>query len=159
MKIMSFNTQHCLNYVTREIDFDVMARAILDCGADVVGLNEMRGLGTVEEYKEQVEILARLTGMPYFYFGKAIDMVGGPYGNGLLSKIPMVSAKTVSIPDPHPRKYNDYYETRGVIVAELAGGITVLVSHFGLNPDEQENAVSTVMGALSEERCILMGGF
>ena len=45
MKIMSFNTQHCLNYVERKIDFAIMAKAITDCGADIVGLNEMRGQG------------------------------------------------------------------------------------------------------------------
>ena len=38
MKIMSFNTQHCLNYIERRIDFDVMAKAIADCGAEVVAL-------------------------------------------------------------------------------------------------------------------------
>ena len=28
MRIMTFNTRHRLNYVTKKIDFDVMARAI-----------------------------------------------------------------------------------------------------------------------------------
>lgn len=42
MKLMSFNTQHCKNFITGKIDFDVMAKAILDSGAEVVGLNEMR---------------------------------------------------------------------------------------------------------------------
>ena len=91
MKIMTFNTQHCLNYMTKKIDFDVMAKAIIDCDADIVGLNEMRGLGNIEEYAEQVEILAKLTGMKYFYFGKAVDFPAGPYGNGFLSKIPILN--------------------------------------------------------------------
>ena len=30
MKIMTFNTQHCLNYLEQKIDFSVMAKAILD---------------------------------------------------------------------------------------------------------------------------------
>lgn len=34
MKIMSFNTQHCLNYISREIDFNIMADTIKKCGAD-----------------------------------------------------------------------------------------------------------------------------
>ena len=159
MKIMTFNTQHCLNYITRKIDFEVMAKAIVDCGADIVGLNEMRGLGSDEEYTEQVETLARLTGMEYFYFGKAIDFAHGPYGNGFLSKIPIVSVKTVIIPDPNPRKYDGYYETRGVIVAELEGGVTVLVTHVGLNPDEAENAVATLCENIAPSKCVLMGDF
>jgi endonuclease/exonuclease/phosphatase family metal-dependent hydrolase len=35
----------------------------------------------------------------------------------------------------------------------------VLVSHFGLNPDEQENAVQTVIENLPEEKCVLLGDF
>ena len=159
MKIMTFNTQHCLNFITKKIDFDIMAKAILDCDADVVGLNEMRGLGNHAEYQEQVEILARLTGMKYYYFGMAFEFSDGPYGNGILSKIPIVNVKTVKIPDPNPRKYNGYYETRAVIVAELENGVDVLVTHVGLNPDEAENAVSTLCENISMSKCVLMGDF
>ena len=42
IKLMSFNTQHCLNFVTKEIDFDVMTDAIIKCQADIIGLQEMR---------------------------------------------------------------------------------------------------------------------
>ena len=45
MKIMSFNTQHCENFITKKIDFEAVAGAITDFGADIVGLNEMRGAG------------------------------------------------------------------------------------------------------------------
>ena len=60
MKVMTFNTQHCLNYLERKIDFDVMANAILSLDPDVVGLNEMRGEGSDPEYTEQVKTLAEL---------------------------------------------------------------------------------------------------
>ena len=89
VKVMSFNTQHCLNYREQEIDFQIMADAILSCGADVIGLNEVRDKGPdTAEYDKQVEYLSDLTGIPYRYFGKAIDTDGGPYGNAFLSKIP-----------------------------------------------------------------------
>lgn len=35
----------------------------------------------------------------------------------------------------------------------------VLVSHFGLNPDEQETAVETVLSNIPKEHCVLMGDF
>ena len=60
MKVMTFNIQHCLNYVEQRIDFEIMARAIMECGADVVGLNEVRDLGTDGEYQAQARILAEL---------------------------------------------------------------------------------------------------
>ena len=161
MKIMSFNTQHCLNYITKEIDFEVMAKAIADCGADIVGLNEMRGSGEDVEYTDQVGALSALTGMQYFFFAPAIYPKNkGPYGNGFLSKIPIVKAENILIPDPPLEgRRKGYYETRCLVKVLLEGGITVLVSHFGLNPDEQECAVRTVMEHLTDEKCILMGDF
>ena len=159
MKIMTFNTQHCLNYVERKIDFDIMAKAILSVNADIVGLNEMRDQGRSENYKAQTSILSNLTGLKYNYFAKAIEFKDGPYGNGFISKIPIVKAETIIIPDPNPRTGDRYYETRAVLKAELENGLTVLVTHFGLNKDEQESAVKTVLENLKSEKCILMGDF
>lgn len=160
MKYMSFNTQHCLNYLTKQIDFDIMAKTILDCGADIVGLNEMRGLGRDSEFEAQVEILASLTGMTYYYFAKAIDVKDkGPYGNGILSKKPILKAETLMIPDPLVKIPGKRYETRCLLKAEIEGGITVLVTHMGLVADERVNAVQTVLSHITDEKCVLMGDF
>ena len=157
---MSFNTQHCLNFITKRIDFDIMAKTIKDLDPDIVGLNEMRGLGPDKDFDAQTEILSTLTGMKHYYFGKAIDVEGcGPYGNGFLSKIPVVKAETVMIPDPKEKKFGGHYETRCIIKAALENGLTVLVTHMGLNPDESELAVRTVMENIKDEKCILMGDF
>lgn len=160
MKIMSFNTQHCQNYVERKIDFDIMAKAIVDCGADIVGLNEMRGQGVHPDYTAQTEKLSELTGLKYYHFAPAIEVPnGGPYGNGFLSRIPILKAETVMIPDPEVKIHSRHYETRCILKVVLEGGITVLVTHFGLNPEEQENAVKTVLANITDEKCILMGDF
>lgn len=160
MKIMTFNTQHCLNFIKREIDFDIMADAIRTCGADIVALNEMRGAGSDPEYQAQTEKLSELTGLKYFYFAKAIDVEGcGPYGNAILSRFPIESAETIAIPDPVEKTGTRMYETRCLLRARIEGGLTVLVTHFGLNPDEQKNAVDTVLENLADERCVLMGDF
>lgn len=159
MKIMSFNAQHCLNYLEQKIDFQIMAEAIKKCDADIVGLNEMRGKGTHPEFEAQTEILASLTGLKNYYFARAIDFKWGPYGNGFISKYPIISAQIIPIPDPEVKKYNRYYETRCLLKVKLSNGVTVLVTHFGLNPDEQENAVKTVLENLEDEKCVLMGDF
>lgn len=159
MKIMSFNTQHCLNYVERKIDFEIMSKAIKTCDADIVGLNEMYDNG-IGDFDRQTGILSELTGLKYSYFARAITEREGEYGNGFISRYPIVRAETVIIPDPNPREYPDgYYETRCVLKAELENGYTVLVTHFGLNPDEQRNAVETVLKHIKGEKCILMGDF
>lgn len=161
MKIMTFNTQHCLNFLEQKIDFDIMADTIKKCDADIIGLNEMRGeCLSVNDYANQTAILSRLTGIKNYYFAEAIKFGGiKPYGNALLSKLPILSAETVIIPDPSPKSYDGYYETRCVLKAKLQGDITVLISHFGLNPDEQENAVKTILQNIEPQKCILMGDF
>lgn len=159
MKIMTFNTQHCLNFVERYIDYPLMAKTILDIGADIVGLNEMRGQGSAPEYTDQTGMLGKLTGMEA-YFGQAIGSDGmKPYGNGLLSRLPIIKAETVLIPDPVEKTGPKNYETRALIKATLEGDITVIVTHFGLNTDEQELAVRTILENTERERCILMGDF
>ena len=160
MKIMVYNTMHCASYATGKIDFELIAGVIDECGADIVGLNEMRGKGKTEEYDAQTEALSALTGMEHKYFARAILVRGTePYGNALISRIPIVSAETIPVPDPEPKQYNGYYETRCLLKVKLENGLTVLVIHFGLNPDEQESAVKTVLENLESEKCILMGDF
>ena len=161
IKLMSFNIQHCLNFITREIDFDVMADAIKTSGADVIGLQEVRDESEAEEYKAQAKIIAEKLGY-YYYFAEAIRFDGkNPYGNALISRYPIISAETILIPDPVVPEYDGYYETRCLLKAriDVGGGLDVLVSHFGLNPDEHRNAAETIASNISKERCVLMGDF
>ncbi len=159
MKIMTFNTQHCLNYLKQKIDFEIMANAILQASPDIVGLQEMRGQGEISGYEDQVKILAELSGFNYYYFAEAIKFGGvNPYGNGLLSKYPILHAEIIPIPEPTPHRYdNENYEARCLLKASLPEGITVLVCHFGLNPDEAEAAVKAVLENIKDEKCIFMG--
>lgn len=160
MKIMTFNTQHCLNYLEQRVDYDIMAKAILDLGADIVGLNEMFSECEGSRFPNQTKKLAELTGIESYYFAKAIEsMPSGAYGNGLLSKYKIKKAETIIIPDPDPRGYDGYYETRCILRAELENGLTVLDVHFGLNPDEQANAVKAILESITPTKCILMGDF
>lgn len=159
MKIMTFNTQHCLNYIEQKIDFQIMADTIRRCGADIVGLNEMRDKGDLADFDRQTAILSELTGLPYFYFAKAIDVGSGsnPYGNGLLSKYPILDAETIRI--PQPADDNGRCEPRVLLKARLENGLTVIATHFGLSESEQKNAVQTALANLEAEKCILMGDF
>lgn len=160
MKIMTFNTQHCLNFLEQKIDFPLIAKTILDYGADIIGLNEMRGAGERADYTDQVPMLSSLTSIPNYYFAKAIDVGGkNPYGNGLLTKFKITEVKTIPIPDPIEKSGTENYETRCILKATLENGLTLLITHFGLNPEEQENAVKTVIENLPQKKCILMGDF
>ena len=65
------------------------------------------------------------------------------------------------IPDLQIREYDGYYETRCLLKATIDVGndLTILVSHYGLNPDEQKNAVETVISNIGVGPCVLMGDF
>ena len=131
--------------------------------AGFVVLNEMRGKGEIEDYDGQTDIIADLCGMPYRYFAKAIDVkdVPSPYGNAIISKIPILSAETVHIPDPpiEGRIGTRWYEHRCFLKVRLEGGITVLGVHVGLNPEEKELAVNTLLSNMEKEKCLLLGDF
>lgn len=160
LKIMTYNIQHCNDYLRGIVDPQVIANAILREDADIVGLNEVWGDGAGEI--SQAETLAELAGYPYFYFAKAIEIKGGRgYGNALLSRHPIILAETVRIPDPTERRYGGYYESRVILkaVIDVKAPITVCVTHFGLNPDEAENAVSTATKTMPKEHALLMGDF
>lgn len=161
MKIMTFNILHCMNYKTKKISFEDFSREILSINADFVGLNEVRGKGFLKDYTDQAKKLGKLTDMNY-YFGKAIDVAGvAPYGNAFLSKYPIISAETIKIPDPKEKTGSQTYESRCIIKAEIAANekYTVLVTHMGLNKDERENAIKTLIGIAPEKKCIIMGDF
>lgn len=160
MKIMSFNTQHCVNHLEKRVDYEIMAKTIIESGADIVGLNEMFDGGENAKFGYQTKMLSDLTGLENYYFAKAIDDCDGPYGNGILSKIPFKTVEAITIPDPNPKMVEGgYYETRCLLKAEMENGFLVLITHFGLCIDEQENAVKAVLENIRDKKCILMGDF
>lgn len=161
VKIMTYNTQHCLNYKTRKIDYQMVADTIKKCNADIVGLQEIRDKSDAEGYDAQTKILAHKLGF-YYYFAEALRFGGkNPYGNALLSRYPILSAETVMIPDPKFKIYPGYYETRCILKAKINVGVEldVLVTHLGLNPNEHRRGVRTILSNLSKKRCVLMGDF
>ncbi len=162
VRLMSFNTMNCLNFFTHKFDFDIMAKTIIDCKADIIGLQEMRGQGVDAEFQDQAKILAENVGFKYYYFAEALSFGGvNPYGNAIISRYPIKKADTFIIPVPEVRGYDGYYEQRCFLKSEIdvGDGLTVCVSHFGLNPDEQERAVKTCLDNIEDKKCILMGDF
>jgi len=158
LKIVSFNVQHFLNYVTRKIDMDMFERVIRDMDADLIGLNEVYGSGPKGA---QVQDMGARLGY-HAYFAKAIDAEGeGAYGNGLLSLYPLKSARVITVPDPVSQDGEGYYETRCILQADIdvPGGLQVNVVHMGLNPDEQQSAVCTAVEHVAAKRAVLMGDF
>ena len=159
------------NGSTRIVDLSKCADVIREIGPDFCGINEINIYNN--EYLEknlpggspadQTGFLAEYTGLTHAYFGKATQFTRSDYGNALISKYPILDAEVVLIPDPEIKDEFGYYETRGILKAKLdiAGGITVLQVHVGLNVSESQNAVTTLCNIIdrAEGPIILMGDF
>lgn len=158
LKVASYNIFHCENFKEEKIDFDAFAELIRSFDADVIGLNEVHGEGESEEYTAQTETLAENLGYDGF-FAKATEIDGSnPFGNAVLTRKKIRSVEVIPIPDPDPKTGNEYYETRCLLKLRLEDpDVTFLITHFGLNTDEQINAVSTVLSQLGDENFVLMG--
>ena len=156
MRIMTYNIQHGRDHRTPEVDnirLDRISDVIRQYDPAFCTLNEVRNTGILPGYTDQTKTLADALGWNG-YFAEAIRFDGeNPYGNAIVSKYPILEAETILIPDPEEKKYDGYYETRCVLKAVLdvdGKPFTVFASHFGLNPDEAENAVNTVMEQISK---------
>ena len=165
--VMTYNIQHGHVHLSDpgRIDLTETAAVIRDSGADIVGLNEVRGRGEHPDYTAQVEQMAAYLGF-HCVFGRSI-YVGGhnPYGNAVLSRWPIAESKVFHIPDPPSALRGGRFEHRSILraVAELPGGgdFAVFTSHFGLSPEEQRNAVTLAAALTAAERLpfVLMGDF
>lgn len=159
LDVMTYNIQSGINYMTKETELFSLAKVIKKYKADIVGLNEVWDRGDIPGRDRQTGRLSELSGLSYHKFAKAIEFGSGVYGNGFLSGIPVKNAAVIPIPDPKVKTGTDYYESRCLLKVVLLNGVTVLLSHFGLNRDELQNAAETVIKNIEPEKCILMGDF
>ena len=156
MKIVSFNIQHARNYITREIDFEGLANFINEINADIYVLNEIFGGNDDTFFGNQVRKIKELTGL-YCYFGKAIEIPRGDYGNAIFSKYPIENIKLHKIPDPTIFDEDVYYESRVIIEAQIKG-FTVFGTHLGLAKKERENGISLLCELLKNKNKYLIFG-
>ncbi len=169
LRVMTYNIQHCAShqaYLDKQpevIDPAIMTAVIEEVGADICGLNEVRGLGKTPGYTAQAEKLAALLGY-HGIFGRSIYVNGTePYGNGLVSRYPIEKMEVISIPDPARMQDMPPVESRSILRCQfdIGGGFVVYQSHFGLSEMEREHAASLAHQLLSKEAlpAVLMGDF
>lgn len=160
MKIQTYNILHGMDYSTKVIDLSKTADTVKAISPDILVLNEVRGRGPLPGYTDQAREIAKYLGMNY-YFAPSI-MVGGtsPYGNAIMSRFPITNTKCIPIPDPKVKRKGGRYETRSVICADILtpeGVLKVYGTHFGLEEDEQANALATVRELIKNGPAVLMG--
>ncbi len=170
IKIATYNIQSGRSGEVKSTrDYARTADAIKSLDADIIGVQEVgnhpcAGCSEFPMSGTPTEYIAERIGYNSYFACSAVFRGKYPYGNAIFTRYPIKHARTVIIPDPPERALdptNEYYETRSVLVAEIdvPGGITVLVTHFGLMPAEHKSAVKTVLELIDEIKTpiILMG--
>lgn len=173
MKLLigTYNLQHGVRHAHRlatgetQVDLADTAAVLRRHAPDLCALNEIYGNGE-SAFGDQPRQLAETLGYPHHAFARGIYHKYGEYGNGLLSKfpilekriLPLVIAPEKRLPSTH------HYEDRVLLIATPDVGeahLTVMVSHFGLNDDEKTLAVDTVLAEAARitTPLLLMGDF
>ena len=164
MKVGTYNIQHCVDRLhllkTQKVKLDVTAicNVIEKMDVDICGLNEVWNHPLIEGMEgecNQTEVIAKRLGYQYYVFAKAIPHgKGGEYGNGFLSKYPILSTKCIPLHIPvEQRKEGGWYEDRALLVVELdVNGkmLTVLCTHLGLPYDEIQLGIKEIRELVKE---------
>lgn len=150
LKIMTYNIQSGYN-LKRDNDVRHAINTIQMEKPDILSLNEVHHCTELcEDGKCQAEKIAQELGYPYVRFGKAIDHMGGQYGNALISSFPILESQVFPIPgiSEEEKKECIWPEDRSHMrnVLNVNGTEIVILSvHYGLNSAEQKNAVAETL--------------
>lgn len=141
LRVMTYNIHHALG-MDDEVDIERIAAVIAAEDPDVVALQEVDFKTTRVKGSDQPAELARLTGMKVHY-APAFDLLGGQYGQAVLSKAPIKAVQVVQLP-----RLKD--EQRIAIVATIghpSGDFRFVATHLTHNNEAER--VGQVNGLLS----------
>ena len=134
---MTYNIHHGRGLDGR-VDIPRIAGVIMDARPDLVALQEVDcGVGRSGGI-DTMEVLSELTGMSSA-FGKNLDYDGGEYGNGILSRLPIVKTGNLHYRMIHAE------EQRGLLHAVVEANDTKLVfmsTHIDYRPDDTERLMN-----------------
>ena len=78
-------------------DYSKIAKNITDNGIEIAGFQEVDNNVNRSNKKAQIKEIANKTGYQYYKFFKAIDLQGGGYGLGIVSKYPIESTNLIKL--------------------------------------------------------------
>ncbi|PWL98209.1 MAG: hypothetical protein DBY04_04680 [Clostridiales bacterium] len=167
LKVMTYNIAGGRDYTSPEkkkpFHPEACASVIRKVSPDICGLNEVDYKLPRSGRLKLAEVIGNMLGYES-RFAPAVTWGPGTYGNGFLSRHPIVEFEIFPIQDPQDKSEPVYYEPRVILHAavDFSGSVVdVYVSHFGLAKTEEESAVKTLVGILQEAKrpVILMGDF
>lgn len=109
-------------------DFSCIAKDIIDCGADIVGLQEVDVFADRSGNIDQLSILAEKAGFEYKLFVKAINIKGGEYGTAIISKYPIVSSKILPLKSYEGGPRNIEGRSLGIAEIDVLGEKVIFIN-------------------------------
>lgn len=90
-------------------DLSNIAADIVNCGADIVGIQEVDMFANRSGNIDMLGIIAEKAGFEHKLFVHAIDIKGGEYGTSIISKYPIVSSEIIPLKsyEGGPKKIED----------------------------------------------------
>lgn len=147
LRVMTYNIHHGEG-MDSIVNIDRIAKVIRDANVDIVALQEVdRGVERTKKI-DIITMLAEKTDMAYA-FGKNIDYQGGDYGNGLLTRFPILEERNL-----HYRMIREG-EQRGLLqlVLDVRGQeIVVMNTHIDYRQDDAERILNVGEIRDSEKR-------
>ena len=154
LRLLSYNLHHGEG-TDGKVDLVRIADYIKLQQPDIVFLQEIDKVCTRSGKVDQAAKLGELSGMTP-YFAKFMDFQGGEYGMALLTKLPVVETRTITLPA------GDEARSAAVMTVKTANGpLTVASIHFYNSEAQRMAQAKALVAALGEETAnvILMGDF
>ncbi|MCW5942662.1 MAG: endonuclease/exonuclease/phosphatase family protein [Fimbriimonadaceae bacterium] len=155
LTVMTFNVHHGEG-VDGRLDLPRIAGVILAAKPDLVALQELDVNVGRSDRTDQPAELARLTGMRAA-FGKAIDLDGGAYGVGVLSRFPLVSEQNRPLPGSPEREARTSLHV--VVEVPGTGRVRFVSTHFDhKSRDDRAHQAKTLAGWVEDDVPTLVAG-
>jgi len=159
IRVLSYNIHHGEG-IDGVLDLERIAKLILDAKADIVGLQEVDRAVERSAKRDIPAELAKLTGMRV-YFDKNITHQGGEYGNAVLTRFPITSAKNTHLKQLAPG------EQRGVqqVVLDVRGREILFINthiDYRANPAERvldAEALQQMVTGAGKRPVVMVGDF
>jgi endonuclease/exonuclease/phosphatase family metal-dependent hydrolase len=119
-----------------------IAEVIAECEPDIVALQELDVHGLRSGHEDQPAKIAKLVEMRH-HFHPAMQLLGGSYGNAILTTLPSHLLRTAVLPAPRGA------EPRGAIWVQMAFGghtLDIVTTHLGLTSLERRMQSDVLLG-------------
>lgn len=158
LNIMTYNVHHCNPPAIKGlIDIDAIANVIKSNSIEIAFLQEIDVRTTRVNGIDQALELSQKTGLKYFRFFKAIDIMGGEYGVMILSKYPIDSTMVY----PLYQEGDSEQRVLGIANVILPDNfkLKVACTHLDLSARLREVEINEIDSILSRESIpVILGG-